>query len=161
VFSLAKTAWRPPAPVRWGASRAEAAAPERRQHRRIWTHGRPQTGLHSYQVCGTVSCLMMRGIIAYSALGLLWIRTEFRKLLTADQPVSGMDLFLLFGSTIACVTSLIAPCTPLLASLCAARAPLLTPFCAPRASFLSSLRTRLRRLRGRRGGRGAGLGFSL
>ena len=69
-------------------------------------------------------------------------------------------LLFLLGSTVARVTSLFAPCAPFLAPLCAPRAPFLTSFGAPCAPFLTSLRTRLRRLSGRRGGRGAGLGSS-
>jgi len=73
----------------------------------------------------------------------------------------GNGLLFLLAGAVARVTSLIAPCAPLLASLCAARAPLLTSFCAPCASFLTPLRTRFRRLSGLRGGRGAGLGSSI
>ena len=72
----------------------------------------------------------------------------------------GNGLLFLLGGAVARVTSLFAPCAPLLASLCAPRAPFLTSFCAPRASFLAPLRTRLRRLCRGRGGRGGGLGSS-
>jgi hypothetical protein len=54
-------------------------------------------------------------------------------------------------------------CAPLLASLCAPRASLLTPFSAPGSPFLTPLRTGLRRICGRRRGRGGcggGLGSS-
>jgi hypothetical protein len=51
----------------------------------------------------------------------------------------GNGLLFLLAGAVARVTSLIAPC----------------------ASFLTPLRTRFRRLSGRRGGRGAGLGSSI
>ena len=48
VFSLRNRLGVVQGPVRWGASRAEAAAPERRQNR--MDASRPQNGLHSYQI---------------------------------------------------------------------------------------------------------------
>jgi hypothetical protein len=74
-------------------------------------------------------------------------------------------LFLLGGGGSRCgaVPSLVASCAPLLTPFCASRASFLTPFCTPRSPFLTPLGTRLRRICGRRRGRGGrrgGLGFS-
>ena len=64
-------------------------------------------------------------------------------------------LLFLFGSTVVpFFASLCAPRAACLTSFCTPRASFLTPFCAARASFLTPFRTRLRRLSGRRGGRG-------
>ena len=89
-------------------------------------------------------------------------REIFPVLTARCQPcLTGSGLLFLLGGNVA---PLFAPCAPLFASLCAPRASFLTSFCAPRASFLTPFRTRLRRLSGRRGGRGgrrAGLGSSM
>ena len=72
--------------------------------------------------------------------------------------------FLLGGGAVARVPSLVASCAPLLTPLCASRASFLTPFGSPASPFLTALCPRLRRVCGRRrgrGGRGGGLGFRL
>jgi hypothetical protein len=83
-------------------------------------------------------------------------------------PLFGPNERLLFllggGHAVARVPSLVASCAPLLTPLCASRASFLTAFSAARSPFLTPLGTRLRRICGRRRGRGGrrgGLGFSL
>jgi hypothetical protein len=66
----------------------------------------------------------------------------------------GKLLFLLGGTVTPLFASLCAPRAACLTSFCTSRASFLTPFCAARTSFLTPFRTRLRRLSGRRGGRG-------
>ena len=74
---------------------------------------------------------------------------------------TGELLFLFGGTAVPLFASFCASRAAYLTSFCTPLASFLAPFCAARTTFLKPFRTRLRRLGGRRGGRGGRLGASI